>query len=84
MMGAASQAREADFSRAPCLTSGFQRFMDVHLGTLLFVSQLQYISSFVFYYSPSMQVYSDSLLSKFGCSFSPAIHVSDLIGLNTL
>ena len=49
MAGAASQAGDADSSRAPCLTSGLQESVIVHLGALLLVSQWQSISSFVFY-----------------------------------
>ena len=40
MAGAASQAGDADSSRAPGLTSGLQGSVNVHCGTL---------SSFVFY-----------------------------------
>ena len=47
--GAARQAGDADSSRAPDLTSGLQRFMNVHRGALLLVPQWQCISSFVFY-----------------------------------
>ena len=49
MAGAASQAGDADSSRAPDLTSGLQGSMNVHCGDLLLVPQLQWISSFVFY-----------------------------------
>ena len=49
MAGAASQARDADSSRAPGLTSGLQGSVNVHRGTLLLVPQWQCISSFVFY-----------------------------------
>ena len=49
MAGAASQAGDADSSRAPGLTSGFQGSMNVHRGALLLVPQWQCISSFVFY-----------------------------------
>ena len=41
MAGAASQAGDADSSRAPGLTSGFQGSMNVHLGALLLVPQWQ-------------------------------------------
>ena len=37
MAGAASQAGDADSSRAPGLTSGFQGSMNVHRGALLLV-----------------------------------------------
>ena len=47
--GAASQAGDADSSRAPGLTSGFQGSVNVHRGALLLVPQWQCISSFVFY-----------------------------------
>ena len=49
MAGAASQAGDADFSRAPGLTSGLQGSMNVHRGALLLEPQWQCISSFVFY-----------------------------------
>ena len=51
MAGAASQAGDADSSRAPGLTSGLQRSVNVHRGALLLVPQWQCISSFVFYFS---------------------------------
>ena len=47
--GAASQAGDADSSRAPGLTSGLQGSVNIHRGALLLVSQWQCISSFVFY-----------------------------------
>ena len=37
MAGAASQAGDADSSRAPGLTSGLQGFRNVHRGALLLV-----------------------------------------------
>ena len=49
MVGAASQAGDADSSRAPGLTSGLQGSMNVHRGALLLVPQWQCISSSVFY-----------------------------------
>ena len=49
MAGAASQAGNADSSRAPCLTSDLQGCMNVHRGALLLVPLWQCISSFVFY-----------------------------------
>ena len=49
MACAASQGRDADSSRAPGLTSGLQRSVNVHRGALLLVPQWQCISSFVFY-----------------------------------
>ena len=39
MAGAASQAGDADSSRAPCLTSGLQGSMNVQGGALLLVPQ---------------------------------------------
>ena len=39
MAGEASQAGDADSSRAPGLTSGLQRSMNVHRGALLLVPQ---------------------------------------------
>ena len=49
MAGAASQAGDADSSRAPGLASGLQGSVNVHRGALLLVPQWQCISSFVFY-----------------------------------
>ena len=49
MAVAASQAGDADSSRALGLTSGLQGSVNVHRGTLLLVPQWQCISSFVFY-----------------------------------
>ena len=49
MAGAASQAGDADSSRAPFLYSGLKGSVNVHRGALLFVPQWQCISSFVFY-----------------------------------
>ena len=53
MAGAASQAGDADSSRAPGLTSGLQGSVNVHRGALLLVPQWQCISSFVFYIDSS-------------------------------
>ena len=39
MVGAASQAGDADSTRAPGLTSGLQGSVNVHRGTLLLVQQ---------------------------------------------
>ena len=49
MAGAASQAGDADSSRAPGLTSGLQGSVNVHRVALFLVPQWQCISSFVFY-----------------------------------
>ena len=49
MAFAASQAGDADSSRAPGLTSNLQGSVNVHCGALLLVSQWQCISYFVFY-----------------------------------
>ena len=49
MAGAASQAGDADASRAPGLTFGLQGSVNVHCGALLLVPQRQCISSFVFF-----------------------------------
>ena len=49
MVGAASQAWDADSSRAPGITSGLQGSVNVHRGALLLVPQWQWISFFVFY-----------------------------------
>ena len=46
MAGAASQAGDADSSRAPGLTSGLQGSVNVHRGALLLVPLWQCISSF--------------------------------------
>ena len=50
--GAASQAGDADSSRAPGLTSGLQGSVNDHRGSLLLVPQWQCISSFIFYIIP--------------------------------
>ena len=49
MAGVASQAGDADSTRAPGLTSGLQGSVNAHRGALLLVPQWQCISSFVFY-----------------------------------
>ena len=49
MAGAASQAGDADSSRAPGLTSVLQGSVNVYRGALLVVPQWRYIRSFVFY-----------------------------------
>ena len=49
MAGAASQAGDADSSRASGLTSGLQGSVNVNHGALLLVPQWQCISYFVFY-----------------------------------
>ena len=49
MAGVASQARDADSSRAPGLTSDLQGSVNVHRGALLLVPEWRCISSFVFY-----------------------------------
>ena len=53
MAGAASQAGDADSSRAPGLISGLQGSVNVHRGALLLVPQWQCISSCVFYIEPA-------------------------------
>ena len=50
MAGVASQAGDADSSRAPGLASGLQVSVNVYRGALLLVPQWQCISSFVFFY----------------------------------
>ena len=57
MAGAASQAGDADSSRAPGLTSGLQGSVNVHRGTLLLVPQWRCISSFLFYMEDGRQVF---------------------------
>ena len=59
MAGAASQAGDADSSRAPGLTSDLQGSVNVHLGALLLVLQWQCISSFVFYIQMYKKVTTD-------------------------
>ena len=49
MVGAASEAGDADSSRALGLTSGLKGSVNVHRGALFLVPQWQCISSFVFY-----------------------------------
>ena len=49
MADAASQAGDADSSRAPDLTSGLQGSVNVHRGALLLVPQRHCISSLVIY-----------------------------------
>ena len=49
MAGAASQAGDADSSRAHGLTSGLHGSVNVHHSALLLVPQWRCISSFVFY-----------------------------------
>ena len=49
MAGGASITEDADFSRAPGLTSGLKGSVNVHRGALLLVPQWQCISSSVFY-----------------------------------
>ena len=49
MEGAASQVGDADFSRAPGLTSVLQGSVNVQRVALLLVPQRQYISSLLFY-----------------------------------
>ena len=61
MAVAASQAGDADSSRAPGLTSGLQGSMNVHRGALLMVPQWQCISSFVFYTNRGCCSISDDL-----------------------
>ena len=61
MAGAASQAGDADSSRAPGLNSGLQGSANVHRGALLLVPQWQCISSFVFY----ILIFSLASISKF-------------------
>ena len=59
MTGAASQAGDADSSRAPVLTSGLQGSLNFHRCALLLVPQWRCISSFVFYIlhkSPSSRI----------------------------
>ena len=64
LLGAASQARDADSSRAPGLTSGLQGSVNVHRGALLLVPQWQCISSFVFYIVRSGDSLSAERLSE--------------------
>ena len=65
MAGAASQAGDADSSRAPGLTSGLQGSVNAHRGALLLVPQWRCISSFVFYivFKQRMKITSGQLVS---------------------
>ena len=63
MAGAASQAGDADSSRAPGLTSGLQGSVNVHRGALLLMPQCQCISSFVFYIFQNITQLMGSILS---------------------
>ena len=47
MAGAASQAGDADSSRAPGLTTGLQGSMNVHRGALLLLPQWQIKAQFM-------------------------------------
>ena len=49
MAGAASQAGDADSSRAPGLTSGLQGSVNVHRGDLLLLPHWQCISFFLYF-----------------------------------
>ena len=62
MAGAASQAGDADSSRAPGLTSGFQGSVNVHRGALLLVPQWQGISSFVIYICVRIKPYTHCVI----------------------
>ena len=74
--GAASQAGDAESSRAPGLTSGFQGSVDFHRGTLLLAPQWQCISSFVFYINRSLLLYFNHLVSVTDCGpESPRGHI---------
>ena len=64
MPGAASQAGDADSSRAPGLTSGLQGSLNVRRGALLLVPQWQCISSFVFYIYTCIHVYIIRMIFK--------------------
>ena len=59
--GAASQAADADSSRAPGLTSGLQGSVNVHRGALLLVPRWQCISSIVFYIQTVLLVYVQTI-----------------------
>ena len=70
MAGAASQAGDADSSRATGLTSGLQGYVNVHRGALYLVPQWQCISSYVFYISSYTDVlWIDPSIFVFGPSF---------------
>ena len=75
MAGAASQAGDADSSRAPGLTSGLG-VRNVHRGALLLVPQWKCISSFAFYISSSLFLYFNYLVSvTAGGPVSPRGHM---------
>ena len=69
MADGASQAGDADSSRAPGLTSGLQGFVNVHRGALLLVPQWQCISSFVFYIVLAIHFPSAYHREKFDVSY---------------
>ena len=69
MAGAASQAWDADSSRAPGLTSGLQGSVNVHRGTLLLVPQWQCISSFVIYIGVLYNLQDTIGFNMAGCQF---------------
>ena len=73
MAGAASQAGDADSSRAPGLASGLRGSVGVHRGALLLVPQWQCISSFVFYIQQNIAP-ADVVFGYF-CSISTCIDI---------
>ena len=73
MAGAASQAGDADSSRAPGLTSGLQGSSNLHRGALLLVSQWQCISYFVFYF---IATYILVFVNDWQCIIIMIIHIN--------
>ena len=65
MAGVASQAGDADSSRAHGFTSDLQGSMNVYRGALLLVTQRQCISSFVFYIGISLDKYQREISKPF-------------------
>ena len=61
MAGAASQAGDADSSRAPGITSGLQGFVSVQRGAILLVTHWQCISSFAFYIQSPVNIEIDNI-----------------------
>ena len=83
MAGAASQAGDADSFRAPGLTSGLQGSVNVHRGALLLVSQIQCISSFVFYIDDVLSINNTDFDNYLGQMYPPELEIKDTTEINT-
>ena len=81
MAGAASQAGDADSSRAPGLTSGLQGSVNVHRGALLLVPQWRCISLFVFYIKSKKGFSLSHAFALFSCS--SAGYISEICSSNS-